>query len=195
MQAEAGFAPLFDGRTLNGWKLIGGRGPGYIVENGSIVCPPNGGGNLFTEREYADFMLRLQWRFWEGGNNGIGIRAPLGGHVATLGMEIQILDDEAPRYRDRLKPNQFTGSVYGVVPARRGFVKRDGVWNDFQITAYGPRVHVVLNGESILDADLSRISDPAILASHTGIRRLSGHLALLGHSTHVEFRDLRIREF
>jgi hypothetical protein len=195
MQAEAGFAPLFDGRTLNGWKLIGGRGPGYIVENGSIVCPPNGGGNLFTERQYADFMLRLQWRFWEGGNNGIGIRAPLGGHVATLGMEIQILDDEAPRYRDRLKPNQFTGSVYGVVPARRGFVKRDGVWNDFQITAYGPRVHVVLNGESILDADLSRISDPAILASHTGIRRLSGHLALLGHSTHVEFRDLRIREF
>lgn len=195
MQVEAGFAPLFDGRTLNGWKLIGGRGPGYVVENGSIVCPPNGGGNLFTERQYADFMLRLQWRFWEGGNNGIGIRAPLGGHVATLGMEIQILDDEAPRYRDRLKPYQFTGSVYGVVPARRGFVKRDGVWNDFQITAYGPRVHVVLNGESILDADLSRISDPAILASHTGIRRLSGHLALLGHSTHVEFRDLRIREF
>ncbi len=195
MHAEAGFAPLFDGRTLNGWKLIGGRGPGYVVENGSIVCPPNGGGNLFTEREYADFMLRLQWRFWEGGNNGIGIRAPLGGHVATLGMEIQVLDDEAPQYRDRLKPNQFTGSVYGVVPARRGFVKRDGVWNDFQITAYGPRVHVVLNGESILDADLSRISDPAILASHTGIRRLSGHLALLGHSTHVEFRDLRIREF
>lgn len=195
MQVEAGFAPLFDGRTLNGWKLIGGRGPGYVVENGSIVCPPNGGGNLFTERQYADFMLRLQWRFWEGGNNGIGIRAPLGGHVATLGMEIQILDDEAPRYRDRLKPEQFTGSVYGVVPARRGFVKRDGVWNDFQITAYGPRVHVVLNGESILDADLSRISDPAILASHTGIRRLSGHLALLGHSTHVEFRDLRIREF
>ncbi len=195
MQVEAGFAPLFDGRTLNGWKLIGGRGPGYVVENGSIVCPPNGGGNLFTERQYADFMLRLQWRFWEGGNNGIGIRAPLGGHVATLGMEIQILDDEAPRYRDRLKPEQFTGSVYGVVPARRGFVKRDGVWNDFQITAYGPRVHVVLNGESILDADLSRISDPAILAGHTGIRRLSGHLALLGHSTHVEFRDLRIREF
>lgn len=195
MQVEAGFAPLFDGRTLNGWKLIGGRGPGYVVENGSIVCPPNGGGNLFTERQYADFMLRLRWRFWEGGNNGIGIRAPLGGHVATLGMEIQILDDEAPRYRDRLKPEQFTGSVYGVAPARRGFVKRDGVWNDFQITAYGPRVHVVLNGESILDADLSRISDPAILASHTGIRRLSGHLALLGHSTHVEFRDLRIREF
>lgn len=195
MQVEAGFAPLFDGRTLNGWKLIGGRGPGYVVENGSIVCPPNGGGNLFTERQYADFMLRLQWRFWEGGNNGIGIRAPLGGHVATLGMEIQILDDEAPRYRDRLKPEQFTGSVYGVVPARRGFVKREGVWNDFQITAYGPRVHVVLNGESILDADLSRISDPAILAGHTGIRRLSGHLALLGHSTHVEFRDLRIREF
>ncbi|MCL4797900.1 MAG: DUF1080 domain-containing protein [Bryobacteraceae bacterium] len=195
MQIEPGFAPLFDGQTLNGWKLIGGRGPGYVVENGVIVCPANGGGNLFTEREYADFTLRLQWRLWEGGNNGIGIRAPLGGHIATLGMEIQVLDDESPRYKERLQPYQFTGSVYGVVPARTGFVKRDGAWNDFQITAYGPRVHVVLNGESILDADLSRVSDPDTVKRHPGIRRLSGHLALLGHSTHVEFRHLRIREY
>jgi hypothetical protein len=195
MQSEAGFTPIFDGRSLNGWTLLGGRGPGYVVENESIVCPANGGGNLFTVREYADFTLRLQWRLWEGGNNGVGIRSPLGGHVATLGMEIQVLDDESSKYKGRLQPYQFTGSVYGVVPARMGFVKRDGVWNDFEITAYGPRVHVVLNGETIVDTDLSRITDEAIVKRHPGIRRMKGHLALLGHSTHVEFRHMRVREY
>jgi len=190
---EPGFQPLFNGRNLDGWRLLEGRGPGYVVENGVIVCPADGGGNLFSERQYADFVLRLEWRLWEGGNNGIGIRAPLGGHISSVGMEIQVLDDESPKYA-KLRPVQFTGSVYDVVAARRGFVRRNGVWNDYQITAYGPRVHVVLNGESILDTDLSRVTDEEVLKKHPGIRRLTGHIALLGHSTHVEFRNLRIRE-
>ena len=45
---EPGFHALFDGKTLNGWKLVGGHGPGYVVEGEKIVCPKEGGGNLFT---------------------------------------------------------------------------------------------------------------------------------------------------
>lgn len=194
-QTEAGFQPLFDGRTLDGWQFVGGRGPGYLVENGAIVCPEDGGGNLFTVREFADFTLRLEWRLWEGGNNGIGIRSPLSTAVSAEGMEIQVLDDESEKYKGRLRPEQYTGSVYGVAAARMGFVKRNGVWNAYEITAYGPRIHVVLNGENILDTDLSRVTDPGVLKQHPGIRRLKGHIGLLGHGTRVEFRRLRIREF
>lgn len=193
-QTEPGFTQLFDGRTLDGWQLIGGRGPGYIVENGAIVCPADGGGNLFTVREFADFTLRLEWRFWDGGNNGVGIRSPLSRTVSTDGMEIQVLDDESGTYRGRLRPEQYTGSVYGVAAARMGFVKRNGVWNNHQITAYGPRIHVVLNGEDILDTDLSRIADEDVYRKHPGIRRAKGHIGLLGHGTRVEFRNLRIKE-
>lgn len=194
-QAEAGFSPLFDGRSLDGWQLVGGRGPGYVVENGAIVCPADGGGNLFTVREFADFTLRLEWRFWDGGNNGIGIRSPLSRTVSADGMEIQVLDDESTAYKGRLRPEQYTGSVYGVAAARMGFVKRNGVWNNYQITAYGPRIHVVLNGEDILDTDLSRVTDAEVLQKHPGIRRTKGHIGLLGHGTRVEFRNLRIKEF
>jgi hypothetical protein len=193
-QAETGFKPLFDGSTLNGWKLVRGRGRGYVVENGVIVCPEDGGGNLFTDREYSDFVLRLDWRLWEGGNNGIGIRAPLEGDAAYVGMEIQVLDDESPKYKGRLKPTQYTGSIYDVFPARTGFVKRDGAWNSYEITAYGPRIHIVLNGETTLDADLSRIANEAIVRRHPGLRRRSGHIGFLGHGTRVEFRNIRIRE-
>src|SRR2546423_1857391 len=90
--AEPGFHRLFDGKSLNGWKLVGGKGPGYIVENHMIVCPANGGGNLFTEKEYANFILRFEFRLTEGANNGIGIRAPYEGDAAYQGMEIQVLD-------------------------------------------------------------------------------------------------------
>jgi hypothetical protein len=190
---EPGFTPLFDGRTLNGWRLAGGRGPGYIVKDGAIVCPADGGGNLFTAREYANFVLRLEWRLWEGGNNGIGIRTPFGGHGSTQGMEIQVLDDESAKYK-ALRPNQFTGSIYDVFPARRGFVKRDGVWNTYEITADGAHVKVVLNGETVVDADLASVTDPAVLKKHPGLRRPSGCIGLLGHGTHVEFRNIRIRE-
>lgn len=194
-QTEAGFAPLFDGKTLNGWKLVRGRGPGYVVENGTIVCPKEGGGNLYTEKEYANFVLRLEWRLWEGGNNGVGIRAPLDGDAAYKGMEIQVLDDEAEVYQKAgLKPGQYTGSVYLVAPARRGFVKRDGQWNSMEIMADGRRIKNSLNGEVIVDVNLDDVKDPEVLQKHPGIANKTGHIGFLGHGTRVEFRNIRLKQ-
>lgn len=193
-QKEAGFVPLFDGKTLNGWTLVHGRGPGYIVENGAIVCPADGGGNLFTEKEYSNFVLRLQWKLAEGGNNGIGIRAPLEGDAAYAGMEIQILDDEAEVYQKmNLKPTQYTGSVYDVFPAQRGFVRRNA-WNEEEIVADGRRIRVTLNGHVVTDVNLDDAKDPAVLKKHPGLARTSGHIGFLGHGTRVEFRNIRIKE-
>ena len=109
--AEPGFLALLDGKSLNGWQIVGQKGSGYRVENGLLVCPADGGGNLFTTREYANFVLRFEFRLFEGSNNGIGIRAPLVGDAAYKGMEIQILDDGASRYQGKLKPAQYHGSI------------------------------------------------------------------------------------
>ena len=68
---------IFNGKNLDGWKLVGGTGPGYVVEEDRIVCPADGGGNLFTQKEYANFVLRLEFKVSPGGNNGVGLRAPL----------------------------------------------------------------------------------------------------------------------
>src|ERR1700694_2438447 len=93
--AEPGFVALFDGKSLDGWQIVGQKGRGYIVENGLLVCPADGGGNLFTTKEYSNFVLRFEFRLFEGSNNGIGIRAPLEGDAAYKGMGIKILDDGA----------------------------------------------------------------------------------------------------
>ena|ERR1039457_2547572 len=98
---EAGFTSLFDGKTLNGWKLVGGHGPGYMVQDNRIVCPAEGGGNLFTEKEFGNFVFRFEFVLTAGANNGIGIRAPYEGDAAYQGMEIQILDDGDQVYKGK----------------------------------------------------------------------------------------------
>ena len=190
---EAGFTKLFDGKTLKGWTLMGGHGPGYIVKDGMIVCPKDGGGNLYTEKEYANFILRFEFRLEAGGNNGVGIRAPLEGDAAYVGMEIQILDNEDPRYKD-LHPAQYHGSVYDVIPAKRGFLKKPGEWNTEDIFAEGRRIKVTVNGTVILNADLDSVKDPEVLEKHPGLARKSGHVGFLGHEEYMEFRNIRIKE-
>ncbi|MCC7010821.1 MAG: DUF1080 domain-containing protein [Acidobacteria bacterium] len=190
---EAGFTPIFDGRTLAGWRLVNGRGPGYVVKDGTIVCPKNGGGNLFTEKAYADFVLRFEFRTEPGGNSGIGIRAPYEGTSSSEGMEIQILDDGHPMYKGVIRPEQHHGSIYDVIPARTGFLKPAGEWNSEEIRADGRRIRVTLNGAIVVDADLDIVREPAVLAKHPGLARRAGHIGLLGHDSLVEFRNLRIR--
>lgn len=192
-QTEPGFTPLFNGKNLDGWKLVRGNGAGYVVEGDRIVCPPTGGGNLFTEKEYANFVLRLEFMVSPGGNNGVGIRAPFEGDAAYVGMEIQVLDDPAPQYKD-IQPAQHTGSIYQVFPAKLGALKPQGQWNSYEITANGRRVTVKLNGQTTVDADLDTVKDPEVLKKHPGLARTTGHIGFLGHRSHVEFRNIRIKE-
>jgi 3-keto-disaccharide hydrolase len=191
--AEPGFTPLFNAKNLDGWKLVGGVGPGYIVEGDRIVCPSNGGGNLFTEKEYANFVLRLEFKVSPGGNNGVGLRAPFEGDAAYQGMEIQVLDDPAEQYKN-IQPAQHCGSIYGVFPAKQGALKPTGEWNTYEITADGRHVKINLNGTMVVDADLDTMKDQGILKQHPGLARATGHIGFLGHRSHVEFRNIRIKE-
>ena len=192
--ADNGFVSLFNGKDLDGWFLSGGKGRGYVVENGVLVCPADGGGNLLTNKEYSDFVLRFEFRMEPGGNNGVGIRTPKEGDAAYVGMEIQILDHDHARYAGKLKPTQRHGSVYDLIPALKDALKPAGEWNREEITAKGGRIQVRLNGELITDGDLSTIQDAGVLAKHPGAKRTSGHLGFLGHGTRVEFRNIQIRE-
>jgi HEAT repeat protein len=191
-RAEDGYTSLFNGRDLAGWI---GDTKGYRVENGVIVALPEGTGNLYTEKEYSDFDLRFEFKLTPGANNGIGIRAPLTGDAAYAGMEIQVLDDTADQYKS-LNPYQYHGSIYGVVACRRGFQRPVGEWNIEEIIARGRRVTVVLNGTTIVDADLDEASASGTVdhRDHPGLKNSAGHIGFLGHGAHVEFRNLRVQE-
>lgn len=191
---EAGFTPLFDGKGLAGWKVYAGKAEQWKADAGKVVCAGDGGGWLGTEKEYADFHLRLEYRLQAGGNSGVYLRAPETGHISRVGMEIQLLDDAAEKYA-KLQPYQFTGSIYHVAAAKRGSCKPAGEWNALEVRAEGRKVTVVQNGTTILEADLDAAGkDEKVAAEHTGLARKAGRIGLQSHSSPVEFRNVRVKE-
>ena len=185
-EAKEGFVSLFDGKTLKGWQ---GDVKGYVVEKGTIVCK---GDNLFTAKQYANFVFRFEFKLPPAGNNGVGIRTPLKGDAAYAGMEIQILDDPDPSYKN-LQPYQAHGSIYGVVPAKRGALKPVGQWNQEEIVADGSHIKVTVNGKVIVDADLSKIDKTIDGHEHPGLHNPKGYVGWLGHGDPVAFRNVRIK--
>ncbi len=188
-EAADGFVSLFDGKTHKGWQ---GDTKGYPIEKGLLVCAP--GGTLMTEKEYANFSFRFEFKLPPGGNNGVGIRTPLKGNPAYAGMEIQILDDNHKKYEGWLKDYQHHGSIYGVVPAKPGHLMPAGEWNSEEIMADGSHIKITLNGQVIVDADLSKIEETMDHNKHPGLHNEKGYIGFLGHGDRIEFRNIRIKE-
>jgi hypothetical protein len=188
------FVSVFNSRDLEGWA---GAVASYQVKDGAILCRPGKGGTLYTEAEYGDFIARFEFRLPPGGNNGLAIRYPGGdGSLDTAyeGMcELQVLDDTAPQYADKLDPRQYHGSAYGMAAARRGYLRPAGQWNFQEVTVKGSTVRVELNGSVILDADLAKVKEFMSKTPHRGKDRNSGYFGFAGHGDPVEFRKVRIR--
>jgi len=195
-EEKEGFVPMFNGIDMQGWT---GNTTDYFAQEGMLVCQPSGrgSGNLYTDREYSDFIMRFEFQLTPGANNGLGIRTPREGDAAYQGMELQILDNEAEIYKN-LKPYQYHGSVYGVIPAKRGFLKPVGEWNYQEVQAIGNRIKVTLNGEVILDGDIAEASkngtETADQRKHPGLLNPSGYIGFLGHGSPLKFRNLRIKD-
>jgi hypothetical protein len=149
---------------------------------------------LYTKEEYGDFVVRLEFKLPPGGNNGLAIRYPGGdGDSAYIGMcELQVLDTEDPKYAG-LDPRQAHGSVYGMIPAYRGYHRPTGEWNFQEVTVKGPKVRVELNGNIILDGDVSTVTEFLGDRPHPGKDLARGYFGFAGHSDPVEFRHVEIK--
>lgn len=191
---EADFITLFDGSSLFNWT---GNTTDYYPSNGELVVDPTRGGkgNLYTKNEYGDFHLKFDFQLTPGANNGLGIRAPLEGDAAYVGMELQILDNTAPIYA-KLQPYQYHGSVYGIIPAKQGFLKPVGEWNEEEVIAQGNKIKVILNGEVILEGDIALATKEGTAdhKEHPGLLNKTGHIGFLGHGSPLKFRNIRIKE-
>lgn len=205
-EARAGYEVLFDGTDLSKWT---GDMEGYTPVNGTIFVTAGYGDsrNLYTIKEYGDFIFRFDFCFVKPGvNNGVGIRTPMGKDAAYWGMcECQILDHDDPIYKG-LHEYQVHGSAYGIIPARRVVHRPLGEWNSEEIKVVGDRITVTLNGEVILDGNLREACRGYNVApdgsdynpytadhrNHPGMFNKKGHVGFLGHGAGIKFRNVRI---
>ncbi len=188
---DAAWKPLFNGKNLTGWEAIDGPIAGWHVDDGMLSCGggSDGTGWLSTTDEYKNFELELEFRVPPGGNSGVFLRAPHTGNPAFEGMEIQVLDDDAPIYAT-IKPAQHCGSLYGLAAAKPGAIKKAGEWQKYNIVCDGQRVKVTLNGTVVVDANLADYQNDA---THPGVKRTQGFIGLQNHGTQIAYRNLRIR--
>ena len=202
-----GFEMLFDGTDLSKWH---GDLEGYTVVNGAIYVSANYGatGNLYTNKEYRNFVYRFEFCFLEEGvNNGVGIRTPENVDAAYDGMcELQILDHDAPVYAGWLRDYQVHGSIYGVVPAKRLKHKPLGEWSTEEIIVEGDHIKVTVNGEVITDADVRKVTKGHNMApdgsdknpytidghNHPGMFNYKGYISFCGHGAGLKIRNVRI---
>jgi hypothetical protein len=145
---------------------------------------------LFSEEEYGDFVLEVDFKFRNGGaqgNGGVGLRvSPLAGRPSYDAMELQITD---PRYEYSLYRNgtsdQLTGSIYKAIsPIKQ--VYNPGEWNTYRIDARGSRLKVWLNSILVQDVDLDTVHDA--VEKHEGGQALP--LSKRPRRGHIGFQDL-----
>lgn len=188
---EPGFVALFDGKTLDGWEVMGPNRNAFRVEDGAIFCDGKDGFWLrCTRKEYGNFVLRLDYKVSKGANSGVFLRCLKDGDPPYTGSEIQILDDHG---RD---PNKnSSGAVYDVVTPMFNMSKPAGEWNSFEITCDDGHVVVLHNGRKVIDCDYNELTTP-IGKFSTPYAQLPkvGWIGLQDHGTYVWFRNLRIRE-
>ena len=169
------FRSLFNGKDLAGWT-----GKGYEVVDNAIVCTPEGR-NLLTDERFTNYILDFEFQVPPGGNNGLGIHYPGSGDAAYTGMELQILDDSSDKYKD-LKDYQFHGSIYTMLPAKKGHLKPVGEWNRMEITMKGDRLTVILNDKKVIDN-----------AQLPGVP-VKGPVGLQHHGSSLDFANVWIKE-
>jgi len=192
----ADFAPLFNGKDLDGWIVEvddtakKNAKPPFRVEEGMIVVEGKGFGFLRYEKtEFADFELHVEYRLAKGGNSGLGIRTgPFDPKKSTatrpsyFAYEVQLLDDAG-------KPanKHSTASLYRYVAPSENASKPAGEWNAINIACVGPNIKITLNGKQVIDTDQSTIEE-------IKNKPLKGFVCLQLHGTKAEFRDVKARE-
>jgi len=189
---EPGFVPIFNSQDFTGWQ---GATENYEVVDGALQCKPGKGGVLYTKEEYGDFKVQVEFKLPPAGNNGLAIRFPGGeGDAAYIGMtELQVLDTEHANYK-KIDARQAHGSIYGMVAAHRGYLRPTGEWNFQEVTVKGPKITVELNGNVILDGDVSTVTEFMADKPHPGKDLAKGYFGFAGHKDPVAFRRVLIKK-
>lgn len=206
-EKRAGWALLFDGTSLSGWrgyKRADASGTRWNVEDGMLTVNPadgkdtRGALDLITTATYDTFELTFEWRVAAGGNSGVKYFV-LEDRDAAIGHEYQIIDDA--RHPDaKLGPKRQTSAFYDVLAASNRPLRPAGEFNQSRITVRGRSVEHWLNGTRVLQYELGSAAMQAAIdqSKFKGIERFGklqkGHILLQDHGDRVWYRNLKIRK-
>jgi hypothetical protein len=198
-ERSAGWRLLFDGSTTAGWRgyRMDSVPSGWRVVDGALTRV-QGGADLVTAEQFADFELVLEWKVAPGGNSGIMYRVTEEyEHAYQSGPEFQVLDDAG--HADGRSRLTAAGAAYGLYPAPAGVVKPAGEWNAARIVVRGAHVEHWLNGVEVVSYELgspdweARVRQSKFAQWPRYGRAARGHIALQDHGDWVAYRNIKLR--
>src|SRR5262245_31154307 len=153
-----GWVVLFEGKNTSGWVSKKNTPlPTTCVQDGSLNPHfPGSGGLVYTKERYGNFVLACDFKVSKGCNSGIFFRVGDPRDEVQTGFVIQVLDSAG---RAKIGKHDC-GALYDAVAPGKNAMKPAGEWNHIEITADGPMIKVVLNGEQIVETDLDRFTEP-----------------------------------
>ena len=117
---------------------------------------------IWTKADYENYVLDFEYMMEKDGNSGVFIYISNLDKFPKYKIEVQLLDDESPKFKGKELPYQQSGSLYGRAPAIEIASKPVGEWNRMTVFCNGKNVHVVLNGKAVVDANLDDWKDPLV---------------------------------
>ena len=186
-----GLKPIFNGKDMNGWKVIEGHQSVFSVTPEGWLNIKNGNGEIQTEGKWGDFLLQVE--VYSNGdhlNSGVFFREEPGKFWA--GYEAQIRNQWEGD--DRTKAVDYgTGGLYNRQPARR-VVSSDREWFTMTVSAIGNHIAIWVNGIQVCDFMDNRPANQT--NARLGARTAPGVIGLQGHdpTTDLSFRNIRIAE-
>jgi hypothetical protein len=208
-EKEQGFELLFDGKSLDQWKVAATGEPvkkGWEIINNELVANPangtKGGGGILTKKEYSSFELKFDFKLTEGANNGI--KYGIGNNGKEIGLEYQILDDEKhPDAKQGVVGNRKLASLYDLIPSETEprFVNKVGEWNQGRIVVFPDNtVQHWLNGRKVVEYKRGSAIYKALVArsKYAEFKDFGmapkGPILLTDHQDEVFFRSIKIKE-
>jgi hypothetical protein len=193
-----GFLTLFNGRDLSGWQPA----VNWAVEDGVITLKnrtdrqEHNDNYLWTERQYGDFVLDLEFKVAQGTNSGVFLHTSNPKDPVQTGIEIQVASSAPGRPLGK----GSIGGIYDLVAPTANPLKPDD-WNRYTITCQGSKISVVLNGQPVSEANLDQWTEAKKSPDGTAnkfdkpLREFArtGYLGLQDHGTPVWYRNIRIK--
>ncbi|HEV8606433.1 MAG TPA: DUF1080 domain-containing protein [Tepidisphaeraceae bacterium] len=185
---------LFNGKDLSGWRLNPTNY--WVVKDGEIAWKESAV-DLWTEEEFGDFILELEFKCSPGCNSGVFVRtADIKDNVQS-GIEVQIWDS----YGKTKMEKHYCAAIYDALEPSKNAERKIGEWNAMRITAKGPAIVVELNGERVIDMDLDKWSEAGKNPDGTANKYKKplkdfprkGFIGLQDHHKAVWFRNVRIK--
>jgi hypothetical protein len=204
-EKKQGYTLLFNGHNLDGWHSYLKNQPGsaWSAKNGTIALDPGSGsgGDLTTDKQYQNYILKLEWKISDGGNSGIIFNiheSPQYKQTYVTGPEMQVLDNK--NAEDNKKPSHLAGSLYDLIAAPSSAAKPAGKWNKVKIKLLDGHLQFWLNGKNVVDTQMwnghwKKLVNQSKFKNWKGFAAYKkGHIALQDHGHAVWYRNIKIKK-